>query len=154
METLELKQRFVELRAKGYSYEKISRELGKAKQTLIDWGKELSEEVANRKALELEALYEEYGLTIQARLQGYGTLLKRIAAEIASRDLADVPTGKLLELFSLYSDKVAQQTLEPRFMSSSELEEEQAAQQLLQELTAPKDQARLIPVRKFTELTE
>ena len=58
METTELKERFIELRAKGWSFDKIAKETGKAKQTLIDWSKELQDEIGNRKALELEALYD------------------------------------------------------------------------------------------------
>ena len=50
METTELKERFIDLRAKGWSFDKIAKETGKAKQTLIDWSKELQDEIANRKA--------------------------------------------------------------------------------------------------------
>ena len=53
MELLQTKERFIELRAKGWSFDKIAKEIGKAKQTLIDWSKELQDEIANRKALEL-----------------------------------------------------------------------------------------------------
>jgi len=72
MEILETKERFIELRAKGYSFDKIAKELGKAKQTLIDWSKELQDEVANRKAVELESLYENYYLLKEHRLQTFG----------------------------------------------------------------------------------
>jgi transposase-like protein len=41
METIETKRRFIELRAKGYSFDKIAKELGKAKQTLLDWSRDL-----------------------------------------------------------------------------------------------------------------
>ena len=44
METIETKRRFIELRAKGYSFDKIAKELGKAKQTLLDWSRELDQE--------------------------------------------------------------------------------------------------------------
>ena len=57
MELIEIKQQFIQLRAKGYSFDKIAKELGKAKQTLIDWSKEFQEEIANVKASELESLY-------------------------------------------------------------------------------------------------
>ena len=56
MELISIKQEFIELRAKGWSFDKIAKKLGKAKQTLIDWSKELQDEIANRKAIELEAL--------------------------------------------------------------------------------------------------
>jgi len=38
----ELKQRFIEMRAKDISYDKISKELGVSKQTLINWSKEFN----------------------------------------------------------------------------------------------------------------
>ena len=34
MELLQTKERFIELRAKGWSFDKIAKEIGKAKQTL------------------------------------------------------------------------------------------------------------------------
>ena len=37
MELLETQERFIELRAKGWSFDTIAKEIGKAKQTLIDW---------------------------------------------------------------------------------------------------------------------
>ena len=43
MELLQTKERFIELRAKGWSFDKIAKETGKAKQTLIDWSKELQD---------------------------------------------------------------------------------------------------------------
>ena len=52
MEILETKEKFIELRAKGWSFDKIAKELGKAKQTLINWSKELEDEIDNLKALE------------------------------------------------------------------------------------------------------
>ena len=96
METSNIKERFIELRAQGYSFDRIAKELGKAKQTLIDWSKDLQEEIANRKALELEALYEKYYLLKENRLQTFGAMLTKIKAEVERRDLSDVPTDKLL----------------------------------------------------------
>ena len=55
METIETKRRFIELRAKGYSFDKIAKELGKAKQTLLDWSRDLDQEIAQAKALELDS---------------------------------------------------------------------------------------------------
>ena len=49
MEIVEIKEQFIDLRAKGYSFDKIAKELGKAKQTLIDWSKDLQEEIAEER---------------------------------------------------------------------------------------------------------
>ena len=131
MEAVKTKERFIELRAKGYSFDKIAKELGKAKQTLIDWSKELQDEIANRKALELEALYESYYLLKENRLQTFGTMLTKIKAGVERRDLSDVPTDKLLELLLKYNSQVKEEIVEPIYKSALEIKEER---ELLDEL--------------------
>ena len=129
------KEQFIELRAKGWSFDRIAKELGKAKQTLIDWSKELQDEIANLKALELEALYEKYYLLKETRLQTFGEMLTKIKTEVESRDLSDVPTDKLLELLLKYNSQVKEEIVEPTFKSSQELIEERQDRELLEELT-------------------
>jgi restriction endonuclease Mrr len=137
MESIKTKERFIELRAKGWSFDKIAKETGKAKQTLIDWSKELQDEIANLKALELEALYESYYLLKENRLQTFGVMLTKIKAEVERRDLSDVPTDKLLELLLKYNSQVKEEIVEPIFKSSEEMVEERKDRELLDELTAP-----------------
>jgi transcriptional regulator with XRE-family HTH domain len=145
MELLETKERFIELRAKGWSFDKIAKELGKAKQTLIDWSKELQNEIVNRKALELEALYETYYLLKENRLQTFGAMLTKIKTEVESRDLSDVPTDKLLDLFLKYNSQVKEEIIEPVFKSSQEIKEERLDRELLDELTTLQTE----PVRRL-----
>ena len=135
MEILETKHRFIELRAKGWSFDKIAKEIGKAKQTLIDWSKELQDEIANRKALELEALYETYYLLKEAKIKKYGAILSKITNELESRNFNNVPTGRLLELYLLYFERLSQEVIEPTFKSSGEIREERQDRELLEELT-------------------
>jgi transcriptional regulator len=135
MINLDQKEKFIELRAKGWSFDRIAKELGRAKQTLIDWSKDLQEEIANRKALELEALYETYYLQRESRLQMFGAMLTKIKKEVESRDLSDVPTDKLLELFLKYNNQVKEEIVEPIYKSSQELTEEKEDRKLLDDLT-------------------
>ena len=135
METVETKERFIELRAKGWSFDRIAKELGRAKQTLIDWSKDLQEEIANRKALELDALYETYYLQRESRLQTFGAMLTKIKEEVMSRDLSDVPTDKLLDLFLKYNNQIREEIVEPIYKSSQELTEEKEDRKLLDDLT-------------------
>ena len=145
MEVIETKERFIELRAKGWSFDKIAKETGKAKQTLIDGSKELQDEIANRKALELEALYETYYLLKEAKIKKYGAILSKITDELESRDFADVRTGRLLELYLLYFERLSQEVIAPTFKSSGEITEERQDRDLLEELTTFKDE----PVRRL-----
>lgn len=112
MEILETKHRFIELRAKGYSFDKIALELNKAKQTLIDWNRELREEIEIRKATELELIYESYFLLKKSRLQSLGDILLRIETEIGQRSLSTIPTDKLLDIYLKYSNQIKAE-LEP-----------------------------------------
>lgn len=143
MELIEVKQRFIELRAQGMSFDKIAQELNKAKQTLIDWSKELEEEIANYKALELEALYESYYLLKEARLKNFGGIVNKITEELQGRDLSDVPTDKLLDLYLKYSDKVKEEIVEPSFKTSEEIRENKIDRELLNGLTAPQTMKKL-----------
>ena len=145
MELLETKERFIELRAKGWSFDKIAKELGKAKQTLIDWSKELQDEIANRKALELEALYQTYYLQRESRLQIFGVMLTKIKKEVESRDLSDVPTDKLLDLFLKYNSQVKEEIVEPIFKTSTEIKEDKLDRELLDDLTALQSE----PIRRL-----
>lgn len=145
MEILGTKERFIELRAKGWSFDKIAKELGKAKKTLIDWSKELQDEIANSKALELEALYESYYLMRENRLQTFGAILIKIKTEVENRDLSDVPTDKLLELLLKYNSQVKEEIIEPTYKSSQEIKDERADRELLEELTT----LQIEPLRKL-----
>jgi len=135
MELLETKEKFIELRAKGWSFDKIAKELGKAKQTLIDWSKDLQDEIANRKALELEALYESFYLLKENRLQTLGVMLTKIKKELEKRNLSDVPTDKLLDLLLKYESQLKDEIVEPIYKSSQEIKEERQDRELLEELT-------------------
>lgn len=122
MELTETKQKFIELRAQGLSFDKIAKELGKSKQTLIDWSRDLSGEIANLKAIQLEEMYETFYLTKENRLQTLGTMLSKIKEEVETRELTDVPTEKLLDLLLKYNTKVAEELVEPTYRSQDEID--------------------------------
>jgi len=146
MELIDTKERFIELRAKGYSFDKIAKELGKAKQTLIDWSKDLQDEIANLKAMELESLYEKYYLLRENRLQTFGAMLTKIKEEALKRDLSDVPTDKLLDLLLKYNTQIKDEVIEPTYKTSEEMLEDRMDKELLEELTAIKPEMRRLKV--------
>ncbi len=92
------KSRFIHLRAKGLSYARIARELKVSTSTLTNWNQELLEEIAHAKAMELEALQEEYFMLKEGRIKLLGGQLKTIQEEISGRDLSKVSTERLIEL--------------------------------------------------------
>lgn len=135
MGDLEVKEKFIELRAKGWTFDKIAKELHKRKATLIDWSKELESEIANRKAIELELLYEKHYLLKEQRIEKLGNLLNKIINEIENRNLKDIPTNKLFDLFLKYNKEIKEEMIEPVYKSTMEIENERQSYELLKTLT-------------------
>jgi len=119
---MELKSQFIDLRAKGYSYQKIARRLKVSKSTLANWSTELEGEIASLRAMELEALYERYFLTKESRIKLLGEQLKAIQTEIKSRSLKDIPTEKLLDLQLKLYQALQEEYVEVRPLSDQEIE--------------------------------
>lgn len=94
-----VKYQFIELRAQGKSFNAIATELSVSKNTLIDWSRELEIEISNLKAIELEALQEQYFIAKKQRIELFGEQVKNIKAELDTRELKDVPTDKLYGIF-------------------------------------------------------
>ena len=123
MEDSETKQRFIELRAKGMSYQKISEEIGVCKRTLINWSKELSSEIANAYAAELEALQDEFYMLKERRIKLFGEKLKAISEEIDNRDLSDIPTEKLFDLFFKMYRVLEREAVDVKFFGDDEIKD-------------------------------
>ncbi len=123
------KARFVELRAQGLSYSRIAAELQISKQTLIDWGRDLQEEIDNLKAVELEAIQERFLMTKEKRLEAFGGLLQRIGEELKTRNLSDVETPKLFEMFMKTYATLKEEGGTPNVLSAEEIRVSQRERQ-------------------------
>ena len=122
MEDWKVKEQFIELRAQGMSFDRIAKELNLAKQTLINWSKELTEVIENVKATELEALYEKYHVSKEERIKAFGEQLQSIKAELDKRDLSDIPTDKLYQIMAKYYMILRDEVTLPVVKSEEEME--------------------------------
>lgn len=107
------KQRFVELRAAGYSYRQIAAELDISISTCSAWAEELAAEVDILRESELEELYQVYAMSKAARIKAFGKFLKKIDDAIDEKDLTELSARDLLELRMKYSDKLTSEFKEP-----------------------------------------
>lgn len=133
---MQKKRSIMELRAKGYSYAKIAKETGVAKQTAIDVCKESEEVIATLNAMELEELYEEHAITAKERITAHANLLSRIREEIENRDLTEVPTDKLIDLYLKTASALKEEVITPNFQTSKEQERDRKEREYLDRLTA------------------
>jgi len=118
----EKKTKFIELRAKGYSYDRISNELNVSKPTLISWSKDFETEIANLKAIELESLREQFYCTKQKRIEILGKQLQSIADELEKRDFSNIPTDKLMELLMKILNQIKQEGEQTIFLEKEYFE--------------------------------
>ncbi len=117
----ELKSQFIELRAKGLSIRVIAKKLELSPQTISNWHVELEEEIARLKAIELEALYEEFHLLKAHRIRKLGSQLSAIEEELSERQLSDVSTEKLMELQIKMLEEFRKEHVEPQYLSDADL---------------------------------
>lgn len=117
----ELRAQFIELRARGFSYARIAKQLRVSKATLTAWSQELEAEIASLKALELEALYESYHLLREGRIKLLGEQLRAIQAEIAKRDFSEIGLDKLMDLQIRYLDAFRKEYVEPQPLSAHDM---------------------------------
>lgn len=133
---MDKKRSILELRAKGYSFARIARETGVGKQSAVDICKENEEAIATLNAMELEELYEEQAITSKERITAHATLLSRIRTEIENRDLTEVPTDKLIDLYLKTSSAIKEEIITPNFQTAKEQERDRKEREYLDRLTA------------------
>lgn len=95
---VEVQEQFIELRAKGNSYDRIAEKLGVSKATLINWSNEYSMAIQNMQNLERDSLLEKYKMAKQHQIELYGMRLEKVRKELGKRDFSDMSTEKLLNM--------------------------------------------------------
>ena len=98
MRPAEDKVKYIQLRAEGKSYRAISKEIGVCKDTCQRWEADLKAEIAERKAEQLEELYESYHMTRQARITQLGEAVKKIDSAIDLVGFDEASPERLLDL--------------------------------------------------------
>jgi transposase-like protein len=98
MKEIDVIDRFVELRAQGWSFSRIAAELNVHRNTLLGWSRKQQHRIQNLRALEFESLSEKFKLSRQTCLEALAEDCRRIREELARRDLADIPTARLVLL--------------------------------------------------------
>jgi hypothetical protein len=96
MHTPEIVQRFIQLRAHGWTYSRLLAEINVSRPTLIDWSRKHQFEVQNSHAIELEALREKWLSSTADPVKALGEQLHRLQSELEKRDLSALSTPQLM----------------------------------------------------------
>lgn len=102
------KQQFVQMRIEGKSFEDIAKALSIGKPNLIKWNMESDTRTAINEglAIHLNDTVRTLEMGKQSRIAAMLRIYKKIVQELESRDLADVPTDKLIQLSVLLNQKI------------------------------------------------
>ena len=110
------KERFVELRAEGRSYDEIAGILEVSRQTLQSWSKDMKLALENAKSFRMDAVKAKYQLSQLHRVEVFCQVLDRIKSELAKRDFSSIPTEKLLDMLLKYSNAAKDEDLPLEFL--------------------------------------
>ncbi len=111
----QIQDRFITLRAAGWTYSKIMTELNVSRPTLIDWSRKHRFQIQNFKAIEQEALREKWLASTAVRVNAIGDQLRKVETELASRDVASLPTARLFSLAESLRRQIERETGEVKF---------------------------------------
>jgi hypothetical protein len=133
----ESKRKFIEYRARGMSFDKISEEMSLDISILVGWSQEFRREITNARALGLDTMQEEYCLTPEAQVEMWGQIVHRINQELASRDLSDVSTDKLLNMLAKAQERLEAAYGEPDIKTVAQIRREKEEAEMLANLLQP-----------------
>jgi transposase len=135
MKSMSEKQKFIEMRAQGFSFDKIAKELGISKPTVLKWSQEYGKEIANLTYFQLEATLAQFRLEKGSRVESMATLLNKALEELRSRSLEDLSTKELLSMIHQTSERLQSELSEVRYITD---EWKDPTDSLHEEMLAPK----------------
>ena len=107
-------ERFIELRARGLSFDKIAQETGTSKPTLLKWASQYRQELEQAQYFELQGILAQYGIMRRARVEAVSETLKMALTELRARaqagNFGDLPTDKLLKLVLMLETRLERET--------------------------------------------
>jgi hypothetical protein len=119
MKDQEVVNKFIELRANGRSFTRISGELSVAKSTLVEWSRKFQFEIHNRRALAIEDLADRTLGTVQHRVSGLAEKLARVEEELRQRGLKEMSTSQLYALAASLRRQIERETGPIRLVTPS-----------------------------------
>lgn len=99
-------EKLIELRASGFSYQKIANAISVSKPTLIKLSRQYEKEIANCRFFHHEALLKKFRLSRESKLKLLCKLLDKINTELLSRDFNKLEVKDLLKIRTELDDEL------------------------------------------------
>jgi len=98
MKDLKTKERFIELRAEGLSFDSIAKELGVSKTTLLKWSRDLEDKINNENYFAYQRLIEQYKMTKIARIKLKMQEWQKVNDALEQKDFNELSARELLNM--------------------------------------------------------
>ncbi len=98
MITLEQKEKFIDLRSDGNSYDLIAKKMKIGKSTCLKLGTELKKKINNATYFKIQTILEKYKLNQLSKIESHVKLLRKTIDEIDKRNLSELGIKDLLAL--------------------------------------------------------
>ena len=115
MKDSETVDRFILLRAQGWSYNRIQAELKISRPTLITWSRIYQIDIANERDAETEALAERLFRQRHERWEILSRQLKQLEAALDKQDFKDTPPAQLHKLAAELRAEISREVGEMKF---------------------------------------
>ncbi len=106
MKTAEEKQTFIEMRAKGISFDKIAKKLEISKPTLLKWNQDYNKEIANLRYFQFESIIAQFRLEQGARVESMAAILSKALEELKSRSFEGLSAKDLLSIIEQTGERL------------------------------------------------
>lgn len=117
MKTKSEKEKFIQLRAEGNSFDKISGILNISKPTLINWNIEFKKEIDNLEYLKYQSILEQHKLIKQKRIEFLSEHLYKINEAINNKSYEDLPIRDLILIRKEFNLELMKETNENQYYS-------------------------------------
>ena len=115
MKDLDTQERYVELRAQGWSHARIATELNVHRNTLVAWSHKWQFRIQNLRAIEREALQERLLDTRESRAAALAAELQKAKAELEKRNISELSTSRLIAIVKSLRDQIRRETGDIQF---------------------------------------
>jgi len=108
--TLKQKEKFIDLRSDGISFNSISEKMKISKNTLIKLQLELEDEIKNATYLKYQSIIEKYKLNKINKIESHSKLLEKIILEVEKRNLSELTIKELILLKTKVENDLSSET--------------------------------------------
>lgn len=117
MKTKDEKEKFIELRASGLSFDKIAEMINVSKPVLISWNVEFKKEINNLEYFRYQAILEQYKLIQEKRIEFLSVQLNKINDAINTKSYEDASLKELILIRKELNSELLLETKDKNYLT-------------------------------------